>query len=101
MKYLVKKLNLNLKRLKKKTASEIEKNTIRATSANEIGSMIEDIELNTDTNPAGCVASMIDVSEPNLAQVEVNIEDVLNSKMVNTAIELFQPKNPPKIKSKS
>jgi len=92
---------LEFEKVKKKTADEIEKNTIRATPTNEISSMIEDIELNTDTNPAGCVASMTDVSQPNLAQVEVNIEDVLNSKMTNTAIQLFQPKNPPKIKSKS
>jgi DNA polymerase-3 subunit gamma/tau len=66
---------------------------------NPVGSMIEDIELHEDT-PSSCVASMSAIKEPNLSQVELNIDDVLNSKMVNRAIELFQPKNPPKIKSK-
>lgn len=64
-----------------------------------IGSMIEDIELH-DESSSSCVASMSAMKEPNLSQVELNIDDVLNSKMVNKAIELFQPKNPPKIKSK-
>ncbi len=66
---------------------------------NSVGSMIEDIELHEDT-PSSCVASMSAMKEPNLSQVELNIDDVLNSKMVNSAIQLFQPRNPPKIKSK-
>ncbi len=92
---------LEFEKVKKKTSEKIEKNTIRATPTNEISSMIEDVELNIDTNSSGCVASMHQSQEPNLAQVELNLEDVLNSKMTHTAIQLFQPKNPPKIKSKS
>jgi len=60
-------------------------------------SMIEDIELNQSSS---CVASMSKMEKPNLAQVELNINDVLNSKMLNTAMNLLQSKNPPKIKSK-
>jgi DNA polymerase-3 subunit gamma/tau len=66
---------------------------------NSIGSMIEDIELHEDS-PSSCVASMSAMKEPNLSQIELNMDDVLNSKMVNNAIQLFQPRNPPKIKSK-
>ena len=92
---------LEFEKVKKKTADEIEKNTIKATPTNEIGSMIEDIELNTETTTSsGCVASMSDVSQPNLSQVELNMEDVKNSKMVQTASKLFQSKNEPQIKNK-
>ncbi len=50
--------------------------------------------------PSSCMASMSAVSNPTLAQVELNIDDVLNSKMTNTAIKLLQSPNPPRIKSK-
>ncbi len=72
---------------------------VQPSNSNEVGSMIEDIELHEE-NPSSCVASMSAMKKPNLSQVELNIDDVLNSKMTNTAIQLFQPKNPPKIKSK-
>lgn len=54
------------------------------------GSMIEDIEMQS----SGCVASMGDVVavKQNLAQQELQIEDILNSKMLNKAKELFDPK---------
>ena len=64
---------------------------------NNIGSMVEDIELNQSSS---CVASMSKMEKPTLAQVELNMNDILNSKMVNTAIQLFQSQKPPKIKSK-
>lgn len=50
--------------------------------------------------PSSCVASMSAMQHPTPAQAELNIEDVLNSKMTHTAIQLFQPRNPPEIKSK-
>ena len=53
----------------------------------EISSMIEDIEMG-----AGCVASMHDVIEPKESQRELQMEDILNSVMVNKAKELFDIK---------
>jgi len=53
-----------------------------------------------EEQPSSCVASMSAVTNPTLSQVELNIDDVLNSKMANTAIKLFQSPNPPRIKSK-
>jgi len=67
---------------------------------NSVGSMIEDIEMGDMTQSSSCVGSLCDSSNPSLAQVELDINDVLNSKMTNTAIELFQPRNPPRIKNK-
>ncbi|MEA3289945.1 MAG: DNA polymerase III subunit gamma/tau [Campylobacterota bacterium] len=64
---------------------------------NSVGSMIEDIEMN---QPSGCVSGMGDIQNPNMAQQEVNINDVLNSKMAKTVIQLFQPTTPPRVKSK-
>ena len=57
--------------------------------------MIEDIELGS-----GCVANMGATSQPTMAQKELNINDILNSKMVNKAIELFQPETQIRVKSK-
>jgi DNA polymerase-3 subunit gamma/tau len=53
-----------------------------------------------EPSPSSCVASMSEVKNPTPAQAEVSIEDVLNSQMTHTAMQLFQPKNPPQIKSK-
>jgi len=57
---------------------------------NQSGSMIEDIEMQT----SGCVAGMGDVAQEhqNLAQKEMQIQDILNSPMLNKAKELFDPK---------
>ena len=63
---------------------------------NETGSMIEEIEM----GGSGCVASMTNVANPTLAQKELNIEDILNSKMLNKAKELFDIKKIT-VKSKS
>ncbi|MCK5293279.1 MAG: hypothetical protein KAJ49_01410 [Arcobacteraceae bacterium] len=60
------------------------------------GSMIEDIELGS-----GCIASIGNTTNnPTMAQKELNINDILNSKMVNKAIELFQPTSQVRVKSK-
>jgi len=53
-----------------------------------------------EQNPSSCVASMSAMKNPNLSQVELNIDDVLNSKMTKTVMQLFQSKNPPKVKNK-
>lgn len=50
--------------------------------------------------PSSCVASMSAVKNPNLSQQDLNIDDVLNSKMTSTALKLFQSPNSPRIKSK-
>lgn len=50
--------------------------------------MIEDIEMSS----SGCVASMSDVKKPQMSQKELDINDVLNSKMLNKAKELFDVK---------
>jgi DNA polymerase-3 subunit gamma/tau len=62
---------------------------------NETGSMIEDVELGS-----GCVATMGATQAPNLAQKELDINDILNSKFVNKAIELFQPETQIRVKPK-
>lgn len=49
---------------------------------------------------SGCVASMTNVANPSLAQQELKIEDILNSKMLNKAKELFDIKKIT-VKSKS
>ena len=50
--------------------------------------------------PSSCVASMSAVANPKLSQLDLNIDDVLNSKMTSTAMKLFQSPNSPRIKSK-
>lgn len=64
-------------------------------SNNQSGSMLEDIELGS-----GCVATMGATTQPTMAQKELNMNDILNSKMINKAIELFQPETQIRVKSK-
>jgi len=89
---------LEFEKIQRETTKETAR-IVQPSSSNSVGSMIEDIELH-DEAPSSCVAGMSAMKKPNLSQVELNIDDVLNSKMVNNAIQLFQPRNPPKIKSK-
>jgi DNA polymerase-3 subunit gamma/tau len=63
---------------------------------NHVGSMIED-ELQ---GGSGCVATMGSINEPSMAQQEMTINDVLNSKMVQKTIELFQPESQIRVKNK-
>ena len=49
-----------------------------------IGSMIEDIEMG-----AGCVADMTKSSNESRSSKELQIDDILNSKMANKVKELF------------
>ena len=57
--------------------------------------MIEEIEFGS-----GCVATMGATINPTNAQKELNLDDLLNSKMVNKAIELFKPETQIRVKSK-
>ena len=41
------------------------------------------------------------ITNPNLSQQDLNMEDILNSKMVATIVKLFQPNSKPIIKSKT
>lgn len=54
---------------------------------NEAGSMIEDIEVGS-----GCVADMHKTANPQPAQQELQMQDILNSAMLNKAKELFDIK---------
>ena len=80
--------------------SSVTPDRLEKESANDnyTGSMIEDIELHEQHS--SCVAGMGDIQNPTLAQKELDINDVLNSKMAHTAIQLLQPQNPPRVKSK-
>ncbi|RXJ82365.1 DNA polymerase III subunit gamma/tau [Arcobacter sp. F2176] len=53
----------------------------------EISSMVEDVEMG-----AGCVGSMHDTVDPKPSQRELQMEDLLNSSMLNKAKELFDIK---------
>lgn len=50
-------------------------------------SMIEDIEFGS-----GCVADMSKTENPNMSQRELQMDDILNSAMLNKAKELFDIK---------
>jgi len=75
-------------------------NTIRATvtthkrppqNDNQKGSMIEDIELGDNKNQTKPLP---------LAQKEIDANDILNSNMFKTTVQLFQPNNPPQVQNK-
>jgi len=51
-------------------------------------------------NGSGCVATMGSIDKPTKAQEDVNLNDVLNSSMVNKAMELFQPETQIRLKPK-
>jgi len=49
---------------------------------------------------SGCVASMGKLLNKNESQKELDMNDVLNSSMVNKALELFQPETQIRVKPK-
>ena len=49
---------------------------------------------------SGCVASMGNITNQSDAQKELDLNDVLNSSMVNKALELFQPETQIRVKPK-
>lgn len=57
-------------------------------------------EIESVVQGSGCVATMGSTTAPNLAQKELDINDILNSKFVNKAIELFQPETQIRVKPK-
>ncbi|MGB5867901.1 MAG: DNA polymerase III subunit gamma/tau [Arcobacteraceae bacterium] len=61
--------------------------------------VIPEVDIQYD-QPSSCVASMSAVKNPTLSQTDLNIDDVLNSKMTSTALKLFQSPNSPRVKSK-
>lgn len=67
--------------------------TANEQDASSAGSMLEDIELNgAESTSAGCVADMTKSSQPKPAEQEIQIQDILDSPMVNKAKELFDIK---------
>lgn len=64
-----------------KQAEEIEHNQ------NDSGSMVEEVEMG-----AGCVADMHKTANPKPSQQELQLNDILNSPMLNKAKELFDIK---------
>jgi len=77
-----------------KETARIIQPSVKVPNEEEIKSIIN------DDQPSGCVAGMGSISNPNLSQKDMNIDDVLNSKMTSTALKLFQSPNSPRIKSK-
>ena len=77
-----------------KETARIIQPSVQVSNEEEIKSIIN------DDQPSGCVAGMGSISNPNLSQKDMNIDDVLNSKMTSTALKLFQSPNSPRIKSK-
>ena len=90
---------LDFEKIEKEQSKEMAR-TIQPTVATpEINETNDDIELPIE-QPSSCVASMSAVKNPTLSQSDVNIDDVLNSKMTSTAMKLFQSPNSPRVKSK-
>ncbi|WP_152054685.1 DNA polymerase III subunit gamma/tau [Aliarcobacter butzleri] len=72
---------------KKEEATILEQKPLFSENVEETSSMIEDIELGS-----GCVADMTKSSVITPSQKELQINDILNSKMVDKAKELFDIK---------
>jgi len=74
--------------------------TIKSSLNETIPSKSSQKEENSYDQASSCMASMTAVKNPNLSQKDLNMDDVLNSKMINTAMKLFQSPSSPRIKSK-
>lgn len=82
--------------------AEIEKKKdeiVQNKEENSVASMIEDVEFhyneqesNGNEQSSGCVASSLDAKEPSASEQELQIQELLNSNMVNKAKELFDIK---------
>ena len=66
---------------------EVPKVPEEAVNDNEVGSMLEDVEMS-----AGCVADMQKTANPTASQKELELSDIVNSAMLNRARELFDIK---------
>ena len=95
---------LEFEKIKKETSKEmarIVQPSVNLDKETPFSKTNNDVFENTQEQyPSSCVSSMSAMKNPNLSQVELNMDDILNSKMVSAAIKLLQPKNPPKIKPK-
>ena len=79
----------------------IEFNKLPQKESPQPASMIEDIEMNDYIGGSGCVANMGEIEGPSLAQQEVSIDDILNSNMVQKAMEVFKSETAPRAKSRT
>ncbi|MFA9373423.1 MAG: DNA polymerase III subunit gamma/tau, partial [Poseidonibacter sp.] len=83
--------NINVQEKQENKQQDVKKEEINQennqNNSNDTGSMIEDIEMGS-----GCVASMHNTSNPKPSQKELDLDDVMNSIMVNKAKELFDIK---------
>jgi DNA polymerase-3 subunit gamma/tau len=80
--------------------NETQEQTIQNIDVANLDKQTLENQIESDEQPSSCVASMSAVKNPNLSQQDLNIDDVLNSKMTATALKLFQSPNPPRVKSK-
>ncbi len=64
-----------------------ESNSLLQNNSNDTGSMLEDVEVGS-----GCVADMQKVASPKPSQKELQLNDILNSPMLNRAKELLDVK---------
>ena len=64
-----------------------EENSFQEEVSNDTGSMIEEIEM-----ASGCVADMNNSATTQPSQKELELNDILNSKMLDKAKELFDIK---------
>ena len=79
-------VELNFKKEEPSLLSSNEQKNIIDNST-QTGSMIEEIEMSS-----GCVSSMHDNVKPTLSQKELELNDIINSKMLDKAKELFDIK---------
>lgn len=73
--------------LKKESKELKDKEEPLSNNYENVASMIEDVELSS-----GCVASILDSKNEDIASKELQTHDILNSKMLNKAKELFDIK---------
>ncbi len=62
---------------------------------------VEIVETYDIQNESNCVPNICETPRPTLSQQETTINDVLNSQMVQKAVELFQPETPLRINNKT
>lgn len=79
----MKSKKLNPQRIYPKDEEKVEENN----NSNDSGSMIEDVEVGS-----GCVADMHKTANPTASQKELQLNEIINSKMLNKAKELFDIK---------
>ncbi|PIF04604.1 MAG: DNA polymerase III subunit gamma/tau [Arcobacter sp.] len=89
---------LDFEKIKKEPSKEIAR--IVQPTVEEEKNTNKEKDFNYSEQPSSCIASLSAVQNPKLSQKDLNLDDVLNSKMVGTALKLFRSQNSPRIKSK-